>query len=49
MKKVVIITFDKFTDVVLVQWAVEKQYDEATSKDVIASVLPVGQGQVCIY
>lgn len=33
----------------LVQWAVERLYDEATSKDVIASVLPVGQGQVCIY
>ncbi|WP_421794700.1 DJ-1/PfpI family protein [Haliscomenobacter sp.] len=33
----------------LVQWAVERLYDETTSKDVIASVLPVGQGQVCIY
>jgi transcriptional regulator GlxA family with amidase domain len=33
----------------LVQWAVERLYDGATSKDVIASVLPVGQGQVCIY
>lgn len=33
----------------LVQWAVERLYNEATGKDVIASVLPVGQGQVCIY
>lgn len=33
----------------LVQWAVERLYDDTTSKDVIASVLPVGQGQVCIY
>ena len=33
----------------LVGWAVEKLYDEKTKQDVIASVLPVGQGQVCIY
>jgi len=33
----------------LVGWAIEKLYDEKTKQDVIASVLPVGQGQVCIY
>jgi transcriptional regulator GlxA family with amidase domain len=33
----------------LVGWAVEKLYDKKTKQDVIASVLPVGQGQVCIY
>lgn len=33
----------------LVAWAIEKLYDEKTKQDVIASVLPVGQGQVCIY
>jgi transcriptional regulator GlxA family with amidase domain len=33
----------------LVGWAIEKLYDSNVSKDVIASVLPVGQGQVCIY
>jgi len=33
----------------LVGWAIEKMYDEKTKQDVIASVLPVGQGQVCIY
>jgi transcriptional regulator GlxA family with amidase domain len=33
----------------LVGWAVEKLYDEKTKQSVIASVLPIGQGQVCIY
>lgn len=33
----------------LVGWAVEKMYNEKVKEDVIASVLPVGQGQVCIY
>lgn len=33
----------------LVGWAVEKLYDSKVREDVIASVLPVGQGQVCIY
>lgn len=33
----------------LVGWAVEKLYDAETKQAVIASVLPVGQGQVCIY
>jgi transcriptional regulator GlxA family with amidase domain len=33
----------------LIAWAVEKMYDKQVSEDVIASVLPVGQGQVCIY
>jgi len=33
----------------LVGWAVEKLYDAETRQAVIASVLPVGQGQVCIY
>lgn len=33
----------------LIGWAVEKLYDEKVKEDVIASVLPVGQGQVCIY
>jgi transcriptional regulator GlxA family with amidase domain len=33
----------------LVGWAIEKLYDRKISEDVIASVLPVGQGQVCIY
>ena len=33
----------------LVGWAIEKLYDEKIKQDVIASVLPVGQGQVCIY
>jgi len=33
----------------LVGWATEKLYDEKTKQEVIASVLPVGQGQVCIY
>jgi transcriptional regulator GlxA family with amidase domain len=33
----------------LVGWAVEKLFDAQVKQDVIASVLPVGQGQVCIY
>jgi transcriptional regulator GlxA family with amidase domain len=33
----------------LVGWAVEKLYDQKVREDVIASVLPIGQGQVCIY
>jgi transcriptional regulator GlxA family with amidase domain len=33
----------------LVGWAVEKLYDKKIREDVIASVLPVGQGQACIY
>jgi transcriptional regulator GlxA family with amidase domain len=33
----------------LVGWAVEKLFDAKVKQDVIASVLPVGQGQVCIY
>ena len=33
----------------LMGWAIEKLYDQKTREDVIASVLPVGQGQVCIY
>jgi hypothetical protein len=33
----------------LVGWAIEKLYDNKVREDVIASVLPIGQGQVCIY
>ncbi len=33
----------------LMGWAVEKLFDEKTGQDVIASVLPIGQGQVCLY
>jgi len=33
----------------LIGWAIEKMYDERVKQDVIASVLPIGQGQVCIY
>jgi len=33
----------------LCRWAIEKLYNEKVSEDVIASVLPVGQGQVCLY
>jgi transcriptional regulator GlxA family with amidase domain len=33
----------------LVGWAIEKLYDIKIREDVIASVLPIGQGQVCIY
>lgn len=33
----------------LMGWAIERLYDDVVRQDVIASVLPVGQGQVCIY
>jgi transcriptional regulator GlxA family with amidase domain len=33
----------------LVGWASEKLYDSKVREDVVASVLPMGQGQVCIY
>jgi transcriptional regulator GlxA family with amidase domain len=33
----------------LMGWAIAKLYDEQTKQDVIASVLPIGQGQVCLY
>lgn len=33
----------------LIGWAIEKLYNTDVSQDVIASVKPVGQGQVCIY
>lgn len=33
----------------LIGWAIEKMYDATVREDVIASVLPIGQGQVCIY
>lgn len=33
----------------LIAWALEKLYDSTMSDAVIASVLPVGQGQKCIY
>lgn len=33
----------------LMRWAITKLYDENISNDIIASVLPIGQGQVCIY
>ena len=33
----------------LVGWAIEKLYDTKVKDDVINSVLPVGQGQACIY
>ncbi|SRR6266700_6223716 len=33
----------------LMGWAIEKLYNEKLREDVIASVLPVGQGQVCMY
>lgn len=33
----------------LIGWAIEKLYDSKIKEDVIASVLPIGQGQVCIY
>ncbi|WP_257667667.1 DJ-1/PfpI family protein [Parapedobacter tibetensis] len=33
----------------LISWAIEKLYDKKVRQDVIASVLPNGQGQVCIY
>jgi transcriptional regulator GlxA family with amidase domain len=33
----------------LMRWGIEKLYDAQIAEDVIASVLPVGQGQVCMY
>ena len=33
----------------LIGWAIERMYDEQVRQDIIASVLPIGQGQVCIY
>jgi transcriptional regulator GlxA family with amidase domain len=33
----------------LIGWAIERLYNEKIREDVIASVLPVGQGQACIY
>jgi transcriptional regulator GlxA family with amidase domain len=33
----------------LIGWAIEKLYGSKIKEDVIASVLPIGQGQVCIY
>jgi transcriptional regulator GlxA family with amidase domain len=33
----------------LMGWAIEKMYNSEVKEAVIASVLPVGQGQVCIY
>lgn len=33
----------------LIGWAIEKLYNDKIRADVIASVLPIGQGQVCIY
>lgn len=33
----------------LVGWAIEKLYNTKIREDVIASVLPIGQGQACMY
>ncbi len=33
----------------LMGWAIEKLYDQQVKQEVIASVLPVGQGQACMY
>jgi transcriptional regulator GlxA family with amidase domain len=33
----------------LMAWAIEKLYGSTIRQDVISSILPVGQGQVCIY
>lgn len=33
----------------LMKWAIGKIYNPILSDEVIASVLPLGQGQVCIY
>jgi len=30
-------------------WAIEKLYNAEVRRAVIASVLPVGQGQACLY
>jgi transcriptional regulator GlxA family with amidase domain len=33
----------------LAGWAIEKLYNHSVRQDVIASILPIGQGQQCIY
>lgn len=33
----------------LMRWAIRKLYNEQISDDIIASVLPIGQGLACIY
>jgi transcriptional regulator GlxA family with amidase domain len=33
----------------LISWATEKLYDTSVKNDVSASVLPIGQGQMCVY
>ncbi len=33
----------------LIGWTIEKLYDSKIKEDVVASILPIGQGQVCIY
>lgn len=33
----------------LVGWAIERLYNEKVKEEVIGSILPVGQGQACIY
>lgn len=33
----------------LISWALEKMYNKEVSEEVIASVLPIGQGQKCMY
>ena len=33
----------------LIGWAIAKLYNDQIKEDVIASVLPIGQGQACIY
>ena len=33
----------------LIGWVIEKTYNKESSEKVIASVLPIGQGQKCIY
>lgn len=33
----------------LMGWAIQKLFNEKIKEDVIASVLPIGQGQVCLY
>jgi transcriptional regulator GlxA family with amidase domain len=33
----------------LIGWAIEKMYNRELKNEVIASVLPIGQGQACMY
>lgn len=33
----------------LMGWAIERLYDEEMREAIIASVMPIGQGQVCLY